>query len=100
MQRYLDPTNDSLFKKIFSDKERLKEFLNSILDLPEEYRIKEIEFIPAEQLPIIHRGKKSNFDLKVKDASGNWYIIEMQKKSESDYLKRVQYYTAHAYTTK
>ena len=99
MQRYLDPTNDSLFKKIFSDKERLKEFLNSILDLPEEYRIKEIEFIPAEQLPIIHRGKKSNFDLKVKDASGNWYIIEMQKKSESDYLKRVQYYTAHAYTT-
>lgn len=52
MQRYLDPTNDSLFKKIFSDIERLKEFINSILDLPKGYRIKEIEFIPIEQLPL------------------------------------------------
>jgi predicted transposase/invertase (TIGR01784 family) len=95
--RYLDPTNDSLFKKIFSDIERLKEFINSILDLPPEYRIKEIEFISVEQLPIIYKGKRSVFDLKVKDESGNWYIIEMQKKNESDYLKRVQYYTAHSY---
>ncbi|WP_341793296.1 MULTISPECIES: Rpn family recombination-promoting nuclease/putative transposase [unclassified Rickettsia] len=97
-QRYLDPTNDSLFKKIFHDLGRLKEFINNILDLPEGYRIKEIEFIPVEQLPNIDRGKRSVFDLKVKDESGNWYIIEMQKRNESDYLKRVQYYSAHSYT--
>jgi hypothetical protein len=58
MTRYLDPTNDSLFKKIFGDVERLKEFINSILDLPPEYMIKEIEYIPIEQLPMITKGKK------------------------------------------
>ncbi|MFP3012317.1 MAG: Rpn family recombination-promoting nuclease/putative transposase [Rickettsia sp.] len=97
MQRYLDPTNDSLFKKIFRDLERLKEFINAVLELPEGFRIKEIEFIPVEQVPIIDKGKKSIFDLKVKDEAGSWYIIEMQKRNESDYLKRVQYYSAHSY---
>ncbi|KJV81301.1 PD-(D/E)XK nuclease transposase family protein [Rickettsia hoogstraalii str. RCCE3] len=88
MQRYLDPTNDSLFKKIFRDLERLKEFINAVLELPEGFRIKEIEFIPVEQVPIIDKGKKSIFDLKVKDEAGSWYIIEMQKRNESDYLKK------------
>ncbi|KJW02894.1 putative permease [Rickettsia endosymbiont of Ixodes pacificus] len=97
MQRYLDPTNDSLFKKIFRDLGRLKEFINAVLELPEGLRIKEIEFIPVEQTPIIDKGKKSIFDLKVKDEAGSWYIIEMQKRNESDYLKRVQYYSAHSY---
>jgi len=97
MQRYLDPTNDSLFKKIFRDLERLKEFINAVLELPEGFRIKEIEFIPVEQVHIIDKGKKSIFDLKVKDEAGSWYIIEMQKRNESDYLKRVQYYSAHSY---
>ena len=97
MQRYLDPTNDSLFKKIFRDLERLKEFINAVLELPEGFRIKEIEFIPVEQVPIIDKGKKSIFDLKVKDEAGSWYTIEMQKRNESDYLKRVQYYSAHLY---
>ncbi|WP_375331095.1 Rpn family recombination-promoting nuclease/putative transposase [Candidatus Tisiphia endosymbiont of Oplodontha viridula] len=97
MEKYLDPTNDSLFKKIFRDKENLKEFLNSVLDLSEMYRIKEIEFIPVEELAGIHKGRRSVFDLKVKDESGNWYIIEMQKRNETNYLKRVQYYSAHSY---
>ncbi|HJD55829.1 MAG TPA: Rpn family recombination-promoting nuclease/putative transposase [Rickettsia endosymbiont of Pyrocoelia pectoralis] len=97
MQRYLDPTNDSLFKKIFRDLEKLKEFINAVLKLPDGLRIKEIEFIPVEQVPVIDKGKKSVFDLKVKDEAGNWYIVEMQKRNESNYLKRLQYYSAHSY---
>lgn len=97
MQRYLDPTNDSLFKKIFRDLERLKEFINAVLGLSDGMKIKEIEFLPIEQVPVIDKGKKSVFDLKVKDEAGNWYIVEMQKRYESDYLKRVQYYSAHSY---
>ena len=31
--RYLDPTNDVAFKKIFSDQDRLKDFLNAVLRL-------------------------------------------------------------------
>ena len=59
MQRYLDPTNDSLFKKIFRDLERLKEFINTVLKLQEVFRIKEIEFIPIEQVPMLNKGKKA-----------------------------------------
>ena len=36
MQRYLNPTNDTAFKKVFSDAEVLKDFINVILDLPNE----------------------------------------------------------------
>ncbi|MFV9874627.1 MAG: hypothetical protein AB8U54_01285 [Rickettsia conorii subsp. raoultii] len=60
MQRYLDPTNDSLFKKIFRDLERLKECINAVLELQEGFRInKEIEFMPIEQVPMLNKGKKA-----------------------------------------
>ncbi|WP_392506130.1 hypothetical protein ACE5D9_07095 [Rickettsia sp. 2024-CO-Wats] len=58
MQRYLDPTNDSVFKKIFRDLERFKEFINAVLELPEGLRIKAIEFIPVEQVPLDKGNKK------------------------------------------
>ena len=99
MQRYLNPTNDTAFKKVFSDAEVLKDFINVILDLPNGMRIKELEYIPLEQMPILHKGKTSIFDLKVKDERGYWYIVEMQKRHEHDYLKRMQYYNAHSYIT-
>ncbi|AJQ52158.1 MAG: hypothetical protein AB8U88_04615 [Rickettsia conorii subsp. raoultii] len=60
MQRYLDPTNDSLFKKIFRDLERLKECINAVLELQEGFRInKEIDFMPIEQVPMLNKGKKA-----------------------------------------
>lgn len=46
MSRYLDPTNDVAFKKLFAQKERLISFLNAILNLKVGYRIKEIQFLP------------------------------------------------------
>mgnify|MGYP006348413335 CR=1 FL=1 len=33
--RYLDPTNDVAFKKLFSQKDLLKDFLNAVLRLEE-----------------------------------------------------------------
>ncbi|WP_209445200.1 hypothetical protein [Rickettsia fournieri] len=60
MQRYLDPTNDSVFKKIFRDLERFKEFINAVLALPEGLRIKAIEFIPVEQVPMLDKGDKKH----------------------------------------
>lgn len=60
MQRYLDPTNDSVFKKIFRDLERFKEFINAVLELPEGLRIKAIEFIPVEQVPMLDKGNKKH----------------------------------------
>ncbi|WP_017443284.1 hypothetical protein [Rickettsia gravesii] len=60
MQRYLDPTNDSVFKKIFRDLEKFKEFINAVLELPEGLRIKAIEFIPVEQVPMLDKGNKKH----------------------------------------
>ncbi|AFB32024.1 MULTISPECIES: hypothetical protein [spotted fever group] len=60
MQRYLDPTNDSVFKKIFRDLERFKEFINAVLEPPEGLRIKAIEFISVEQVPMLDKGNKKH----------------------------------------
>lgn len=96
-RRYLDPTNDVAFKKLFSNKDRLIDLLNSILKLSEGSRIKELDYIPQEQMPLFLDGKRSIFDLKVKDEAGRWYIIEMQRKMERDYINRVQFYGSYSY---
>ena len=95
--RYLDATNDVAFKKLFSNKDRLINLLNSILKLSEGNRIRELEYIPQEQMPLFLDGKRSIFDLKVKDEAGRWYIIEMQRKMERDYINRVQFYGSYSY---
>ncbi len=95
--RYLDPTNDVAFKKLFSNKEMLMSLLNAILQLKDGRKIKELDYIPVEQMPLFIDGKRSIFDLKVKDEAGLWYIIEMQRKMEKDYLSRAQLYGCHSY---
>jgi len=96
-KRYGNPLNPLLFKKLFSNKDRLINLLNSILKLSEGSRIKELDYIPQEQMPLFLEGKRSIFDLKVKDEAGRWYIIEMQRKMERDYINRVQFYGSYSY---
>ena len=48
-------------------------------------------------MPLFLDGKRSIFDLKVKDEAGRWYIIEMQRKMERDYINRVQFYGSYSY---
>ena len=97
MSRYLDPTNDIAFKKLFRDKVRLIDLLNNILRLQDNYKIIELWFIPVEQMPLFIEGKRSIFDLKVQDGTGGWYIVEMQRKMHKDYLNRAQYYGCYSY---
>ncbi|BBJ32277.1 hypothetical protein RAS_13860 [Rickettsia asiatica] len=97
MQRYLDGTNDVAFKKLFSDKVKLIDLLNAILKLPKGDKIIDLTYITTEQLPLFLEGKRSLFDLKVKDETGRWYIIEMQRKMEKDYLNRTQLYGCYTY---
>lgn len=93
-QRYLDVTNDVAFKKVFSHKEILTDFLNSVLRLPDGRKIKELHFVPQEEIPDLGQGKRSIFDIKVCDESGFWYIVEMQNRPDQLFLKRVQVYAA------
>ena len=98
MSRYLDATNDVAFKKVFSHKEILTDFLNSILRLPEGKHIEELHFVPQEEVPDLGQGKRSIFDIKVRDQSNFWYIVEMQNRPDELFLKRVQVYAASAYS--
>ncbi len=94
--RYLDPTNDVAFKKLFSKKELLKDFLNAILRLEEGCKIVELNFIPQEELPPFKAGRRNIFDIKCKDQEGKYYVVEMQNKPEESFLNRVQCYASHA----
>ena len=97
--RYLDVTNDLAFKKVFSDKDVMKDFLNGILRLSGSSAIEEIEFVPTEEVPDLGQGKKSIFDLKCRDQEGNWFVVEMQNLRRSHFLKRVQFYASHTYVS-
>jgi len=94
--RYLDPTNDVAFKKLFSKKDLLKDFLNAVLRLEEGCKITELEFISQEEVPNFKTGRRSIFDIKCKDQEGKNYIVEMQNRPEDSFLNRIQCYASHA----
>ena len=96
-QRFLDPTNDVAFKKVFVDKqERLISFLNSLLKERMGGKIISIAFLPTEEIPNLGQGKRNMFDLKVKDEHGRIYVVEMQRKPDKHFVLRVQLYASHA----
>jgi len=98
-QRYLDPTNDVAFKKIFGDKAKMKDFLNAILHLPDGAKIAELSFIPTEEVPEVGQGKRSIFDLRCRDERGKTYIVEMENRQEAHFLERAQFYGSHTYVS-
>ncbi len=92
MARYLDPSNDYAFKKLFRDKDRLLDLLNNIFKVTDGRKIVDLEYEPLEMMPLDAQGKKVLFDLRVKDETGKTYVVEMQRKNTFDYLDRVQFY--------
>lgn len=102
MSRYLDPTNDVSFRKLFGTEEHkplLISFLNSILCLEGKRRIKQVELLPKDQAPLIKATKSSILDIKCTDERSVQYIVEMQNKSVPAFIKRTQFYVAHSYVT-
>ncbi len=102
MSRYLNPTNDVSFRKLFGTKEHknlLISFLNSILSLKGERRIQKVELLPKDQAPLIQETKSSILDIKCTDERNIQYIVEMQNRSVPAFIKRTQFYVAHSYVT-
>ncbi|MEN8237275.1 MAG: Rpn family recombination-promoting nuclease/putative transposase [Pseudomonadota bacterium] len=98
--RYLNPTNDVSFKKLFSTedhKDLLISFLNTMLGLEGKSRITQVEFLPQELPALWADGKRSILDVQCTDASGIRYIVEMQNQNVPDFAKRTQMYAAHSY---
>jgi hypothetical protein len=78
--KYIDPTTDFGFKKLFGEEESkpvLKHFLFDLLELP--FPIVELTFLSTEQRLRSPQERKGIFDVYCVDESGWWFIIEMQK---------------------
>ena len=91
MLKFIDPRIDFAFRKIFGSedtKEILISFLESLLGLENEKRIKELMILNPYQLPKIKGLKTSILDVKCKDHRGITYIVEMQVKKARAFLKR------------
>lgn len=98
--KYLSPRSDVGFKKLFGNpdyKNLTISFLNNILERTAPNLIEQVEFADTEQLPETEDGRKSFFDIYCTDQQGNKFIIEMQRKYQSHFIIRAQYYTALAF---
>ena len=101
-KRFLDPTNDIAFKKIFGTEEQkpsLISFLNAVLRLKKENYITHVSLMPQEESPRIGGGRRVIFDVKCRDQQGHEFIVEMQNRKVPDFIKRSQYYVSHCYVS-
>lgn len=99
--KFVDIKNDIAFRKIFGNENKkviLISFLNAILHLEGNNRIKSITIENPFQLPILPNMKASIIDVKVKDFKGNTFIVEMQVADLAGMDKRLLYYTSKEYS--
>lgn len=94
MSRFMDPTTDFGFKKLFGDeanKDLTMSFLNDLLEL--DSPLVDLGFANLEQLPETPEKRIGIFDLLCHDAEGNSYLVEMQKSRIAYISDRMVYYS-------
>ena len=99
--QFADVKTDIAFKKVFGceqHKEILIGFLNAILDLQGERRIKTVTLKNPWQAPDLPILKETILDIKAVDHRDVTFIVEMQVKDNPCFDKRALFYTAKAYT--
>ena len=101
LSKFLDPKNDVAFRKIFgteSNKDILIHFINDILELKDDSKIEDVEYLATVQNPDIAYAKESVVDVLCRDKNGIEIIVEMQVSPEKGFEKRAQYYASKAYS--
>jgi predicted transposase/invertase (TIGR01784 family) len=94
--RYINPYTDFGFKKLFGEeanKNLLIDFLNAVL--PEEYRVADLSFRPAEQLPDNIVDRKAIFDIACVGPNGESFTVEMQKATQRYFKDRALFYLSY-----
>ncbi len=93
MSRYINPYTDFGFKKLFGEegsKDLLIDFLNQLL--PTRHQIAKLTFHNVEQLPDVSHERKAIFDLHCLSATGERFIVEMQKAKFDFFKDRALFY--------
>jgi hypothetical protein len=94
MSRFIDPTTDFGFKKLFgekSNKDLTLSFVNDVLEL--DAPLRDLSFSNIERLPETAEERKGIYDLICEDAEDNYYLVEMQKHRITFIKDRMLYYS-------
>jgi len=97
---FIDPKINFAFKKIFGDpdaKDILINFLESLLELDGDKKIKTVEILDPYLAPKVRELKASILDVRCTDHRGIHYIVEMQVRRVRAFLKRIQYNASKTY---
>ena len=98
MERYLDPKNDLVFKKIFGQHpDLLQSFLNAILAL--DVPIQSLEYLSPELVPNIPEMKNTIVDVRCTDNNGRQFIVEMQMLWSESFAQRMAYNGSKTYVS-
>jgi predicted transposase/invertase (TIGR01784 family) len=96
MRKFLKPTADPVFKRIFGkEKEIAIEFINLFIDPPKP--VVEITFLEQEMLGVLRDGKISVVDVRCTDSNNQHFILEMQVIHHEGFLDRQLLYACKAY---
>jgi predicted transposase/invertase (TIGR01784 family) len=100
--RYIDPTTDYGFKRLFGrrnspeSKEILKHFLFEVLALP--HPIADLTYLPTEQIPDSTEERAGIYDVYCTDTAGQHFLVEMQRNRRSYFKERALYYATFPIT--
>ncbi len=98
--QYYDPKTDVVFKKVFGEHKNLAiSLLNAVLKLEGKQRIKDVEYMPSEIIPLNDGQRHSTVDVRCKAGDDDYFIVEMQMYWSSDFMNRVLYNCAKLYAT-
>ena len=96
-EHYINPVTDFGFKRLFgteSNKDLLIDFLNAIIGLEEEESIRDVTFLPPEQLGTTTKNRNAVFDIYCKTKRGDHVIVEMQSEPVQFFKDRSVFYSA------
>ncbi len=95
--KFLSPTTDIAFKKLFGSQERADltiSFLNSVLERREGELITLVQINDSANKPIAKDMERTFVDVHCTDQKGNKYIIEVQVEDERNFMERSQFYAS------
>ena len=96
-ERYINPLSVFGIKRLFnteSNKDLLIDFLNSIINLSDENRICDVQFLNPEQLDTIGMERNSVFDVYCKTKRDEYFLVEMQNEPAIFFWERSIFYSA------
>ena len=95
IKRYIDPTTDYGFKRLFENKQILIGFLNAVL--PPHDTVADLSYLNQEVIGGNPEGRVVIFDLHCLTQDGRTIIVEMQRLPQPYFKRRMLYYAMRGF---